>query len=243
MKQGNLQKIGVMILLITLIIFCRIGLKKSFVYSCPEITRLVYSQKSSNDMLDLAGVLLGMRRVAANIAWIQLLQYYGTEESLGCDKDDHEHCRHGVNFGSGVYDKLYPLTQRVIRLDTSYYYAYLYSAGALAWNLNRVDEALALLKEGITYHPKYWQFRLYISGIIYKEGKDFDKMILILEEAIKYSDCPNMIKSILANVYEKEGRYQDSLRLWFMIRDTNDISYRARSEEKIIKLGQKLGIK
>jgi len=105
----------------------------------------------------------------------------------------------------------------VVDLDPFFQYAYLYGAGALAWNLNRPDEAVELLKKGIDYmenyrsditkdvHESFWQLNLYMSAIVYRKMDDFKKMTYMLEVAVKQPDCPNIIKAILANIYQKEG--------------------------------------
>ncbi len=119
----------------------------------------------------------------------------------------------------------------------------MYTAGALAWNIERNDEALKLLYEGINRNPKYWKFRLYIAGIVYKQAGKYKEMVKVLEEAITYSDCPNIVKSILASIYEYEDRYVDALKLWINIYDTNDPIYEIKAKDKIDKLSKKIGIK
>ncbi len=216
-------------------------LRKNFSYNYPfftEIVNLSASKETGYGLLDLSGIIFGMRRMVANITWIQLLQYYGTPEV------EHEHKENGCplckDYGGGKYYDLLSLTQRIVRLDPYFYYAYLYSAGALAWNLNRPEEAILILKEGIHNNPKYWRFRLYLAAIIYKQLNKFDKMVVLLEEAVKYSDCPSMVKVILANIYEKQNRYLDSLKIWLEVLTSKDESYRLLAEKKILELKRRL---
>lgn len=211
-------------------------LRKNFSYNYPfftETVNLSASKKTAYGLLDLSGIIFGMRRMVANVAWIQLLQYYGTPERDEANEEIH---LHGLEYGGGKYYDLLSLTQRIIRLDPYFYYAYLYSAGALAWNLDRPEEAILLLQEGIRNDPKYWKFRLYLGAVIYQQLQKFDKMVILLEEAVKYSDCPAMIKAILANIYEKENRYFDSLRIWLQVLESKDEFYRLRAEKKIAEL-------
>lgn len=106
--------------------------------------------------------------------------------------------------GKEKYKDLVKYAKRVIRLDPKFTYAYLFSAGALVWNYERVDEALEILREGIINNPGEWQFHKYISAILYKEKQHHEEMLSILEEAIKQKDAPNLIRVIVANYYEKE---------------------------------------
>ncbi|MFA5859464.1 MAG: hypothetical protein WC955_10420 [Elusimicrobiota bacterium] len=212
-------------------------------YKFPSLRSLTYSEVSRNDIIDIAGTVMGMRKMASNFAWVQLLQYYGSAE-IECEEEEMHKCEHhaGIDFGSGKYPKFTKLSLRVIKLDPYFHYAYLYSAGALAWNLERPDDALEILQTGVKYNPKYWKFRLYIAGIVYKKIKDYGKMVNVLEEAVTYPDCPNMVKSILANIYELQGRFADTLKLWLQIYDTNDLSYREKAIKKIDEMSAKLGL-
>lgn len=123
-------------------------------------------------VLDMSAVVTGLRRVGADIAWIQLLQYYGTHESpvdseVGPDfsinmtkylvgipfhrsKDDGAYVdEYQPQLEGGVYKDLLKYCYRVVELDPFFSYVYIYGAGALAWNLKRPDEALKLLRTGI----------------------------------------------------------------------------------------------
>lgn len=228
-------------LLISCVFIFQVKLRKNFSFNYPpftEILNISVSKKTSYGLLDLSGIIFGMRRMAANIAWIQLLQYYGTPEVK------HEHtengCSFGEDYGGGKYYDLLSLTQRVIRLDPYFYYTYLYSAGALAWNLNRPEEGIILLQEGIRNDPKYWRFRLYLGAVIYQQLGKFEKMLFLLEETKKYPDCPNLVKVILSNIYEKQGRYFDSLKIWLEVLESKDEFYRFRAEKKVLDLKTKV---
>ena len=59
------------------------GYIKAFVFPYPEIK---ISSESTFAAIDMGGVLLGARRLAADVAWIELLQYYGSPETP-LDKD------------------------------------------------------------------------------------------------------------------------------------------------------------
>lgn len=185
---------------------------------------------------DVFGVLMGMRRLTADVGWLSVLQYYGGHEK----EEEGEH----HEFGGGKYHSLKKMVLRVVRLDPSFHYAYLYGAGALGWNLDRPDEALEILKEGIRYNPQYWRFRLYVGAIVYKQKGKFDEMITLLEDAVQHPDCPTMVKSILANIYEERKDYVKSLKIWIDIQESEhkDPAYIQRSEQQIKELRRKLGI-
>jgi tetratricopeptide (TPR) repeat protein len=210
---------------------------------------------------DIGCMLMGMRRVAADIAWVQLLQYYArpemsAEEELEIayskiiapeDKAHHESAEQdGAHFHNGEFHTNYNATggfplfldkaYRVTRLDPFFYYAFLYSAGALAWNMERPDEAYNMLNKGIEYAPAYWQYSTYMLGIIYKKKGNYREMISVLEKAMTYADCPNLIKANLAKIYEQNGAYVKSLRLWITVFDSGDMQYADMARRHIANL-------
>jgi len=232
------------IILLLLSIVLKFFLEKTFntIYMYPHITELVSSENSKNDMIDLAGILLGARRAAADVGWIQLLQYYGSPEVKCTHEDNHELYHEHLNGRGGEYFDLLKYSLRITRLDPRFYHVYLYAAGALGWNLSRTDEALQILQEGIKHNPKYWRFYLYISAIVYKQLKEYKKMVEVLEKVVKYPDCPNIIKSILANIYESLGEYEKCLRMWIEILNSGDNSYQNKATAKISLMREKLKI-
>lgn len=190
---------------------------------------------SSGGFRDLTMLLFGARRLASDIAWISVLQYYGTHESE--ENEDHPH-----DFGGGKYNSLKRLVLRVIRLDPSNHYATLYGAGALAFNLNRPEEAIYLLEEGISKFPQYWKYQLYLGAILYKQKGKFESMLHLLEDAVKDPECPTLVKSILANIYRSNGNYLRSLEIWIEIYEGKESSSREKAAHQIEELKKKLGI-
>lgn len=196
----------------------------------------VYSSAHSGYFVqDVIGLISGYRRLAANIAWMQLLIYYGSPEYDGHEHTVGEPCPHCLH--EGVYPELLRMVQRVIRLDPFFHNAYIYGAASLAWNQNRPSEALVLLKEGIENNPDYFAFYLHQSAIIYKMLERYSDMIIYLEKAIKLPDCPTLVKIILANIYEKAGNYKRAIEIWYDILSTatcdSDIQRAKREIEQL----------
>lgn len=212
-------------------------------------------------VLDSIGFVLGMRKIVSDIAWIQLLQYYGTDYTLLKDENiqeenlifekhykeenvSHEHCEHTSKIQPGRYKKLLKYFQRIIRLDNNFIFAYFYGSGALAWNVERPDEALELISEGLKNldyqkndpNSDYWTLVLYQSAIIYKKGGKYKEMISDLESIIKKGQAPNLVKSILANLYKKFGDYDKAIKVWYDILNTADPEYLLRAKMQIYEI-------
>lgn len=226
-----------------------VRLERSFHYPYPPFTNLVWDVSkvfegrtsverpigSEGGFRDLSGIFLGMRRMTADIAWIAVLQYYGSYDMI------HQ----GPNSDSKVlHPALKVLVQRVIRLDPYFHFAHLYGAGSLAFNLDRYDEALEILEEGIKYNPTYWKFRLYVAAIVWKQKGQYDNMIPLLEQAITYPDCPAMVKSCLANIYKARKNYARALQIWLGVLEQKNLdeTYFHQATAQVEDLRKKIGI-
>jgi len=177
------------------------------------------------------GSLLGLRRLSSDLAWIRVLQYYGTLE-------EEEHVHHPGYCERGEYEELLSMCKEVVRLDPYFHYAYLFGGGCLAFNHERYDEAIELLQEGIRNNPKFWRFRLYIAAIVYTRTKEFDKVVPLLEEAIRYRDCPELVKFFLANIYKARGEFEKAIALWEdILATTRNDQTRAMAESQLMAMG------
>lgn len=234
------------------VIFFSQQISADLTHSYPAITQLIldsgedfkqrgsYEQPfgASGGFRDISLLLLGTRRLGADVAWISILQYYGGEESEGKE----EFVDRPLEGRSEKYPSLKKLTLRTLRLDPQLHYAVLYGAGALAFNLNRPEEAVEILEEAIQRNPQYWKYQLYLGAILYKQKGKFDSMLHLLEDAIQYPDCPTLIKSILANIYKVNKNYVRSLQIWIEIYEGKDTSYHEKARNQIEELKQKLGL-
>ena len=167
---------------------------------------------------DMAAVLSGARRVGADVAFIQLLQYYGSGE------EDKPLPDKGVADPKTLWlPRFLPLSVRAAALNPFFHSAVLFSAGALGFVLDRPEEALSLLERATAADPTFWRYRLYAGAIAYQKNENPDKVILFLEEALKYSDCPSMLQNILANLHKKRGEYARAAEIFqFTVQTSRD---------------------
>jgi len=213
--------------LLGLSVFAQYQVERRFEFPLPSIVEI-----KPSSFIYFWGSLLGLRRVSSDLAWIRLLQYYGTLEG------EEEHVHHLHHCERGEYEELLPMCQEVIRLDPYFHYAYLFGGGTLAFNHQRYDEAIELLQQGIKNNPKFWRFRLYIAAIVYTKTKEYDKVVPLLEEAIKYRDCPEVVKIFLANIYKAKGEFVKAITIWEHILATSrDEWARAAAENHLKETG------
>ncbi len=172
----------------------------------------------------------GLRAAAADLAWIEMLQY-----AAG----------HGDGFAdSGFgYSRLPDLARRVVRLDPAFHSAYTYAAGILAWfhGVDRPDDAAAILEEGMRRDPGHPTYALYIAAIAYKKKGDTDAMVRTLDAACSAPDASVFVRELLANVHSERGEYGRALEIWNAILDDPTLAdQHPRAELEIGKIRAKM---
>lgn len=207
-------------LCVALIVFARWRVEAKYEWRYPALDEMMMSEHYAGD---LGFLMLGSRRLAADIAYIQYLQYYGVSEhhhDEDCENSTDTAHAQIHDFASGNYPLLKEKIQRVLRLDPFFNQAVLEGAGALAFNQKRSDEALDVLSEGIRRDPAFFRYRLYVGAIAYSDANDDRKLMALLDEAIQYNDCPRLLENILANLHKKFGEYTQAFRIYIHMLET-----------------------
>ncbi len=202
--------------------------------------------------------MLGMRRLATDIVWIQTMQYYGQPEGKA-----YELGKNGDLATEKVfYPELKQYWQQIIRFDPYFISAYMIAPTTLAWNLQRYEEAFEILDESIntvehlqqqlkTFNiietdPKHllilgshsyfeelkWKLYILKSSLIYMREDDYKSAIYEFEKIVFNKDVPEELKIILAQLYEKNGDYKKAVTLWERLYQT---SSRKNRQKKALK--------
>lgn len=201
---------------------------RRFEWRYPPLDALVVNE---NYTTDLSLLLLGAHRLAADVAYIQFLQYYGVDEHSEEEKS------HPIE--EGAYPRLLEFGRRIMLLDPYFNSGVLEVGGSLAFNQRRSAEALDLLSAAAMLDPGFYRYRLYMAAILYRNDGLDDRLISTLAEAVKYNDCPFMFKNILANLYKKRGRYQEAYLLRLeMLKTAPSVSDKDTAERKLAELLQ-----
>lgn len=158
---------------------------------------------------DAAMAAAGVRAAAADLAWIELLQYSAGGLTEVTDRPE------------AAFEHIKPLSERVVRLDPSFHRAYLYGASILGWfrNLQRYDDAVDLLQQGLRDDPGQPLYAEYIAALAYQKRGDTAKTLAILEPLADDPRSPVIMKEILANLYKGKGEYEKALAIWEGILD------------------------
>lgn len=155
--------------------------------------------------LRAAALLSGYKVLVGHVFWIRVIQYYGD----GANSFDH-------------YAKLYDYCRLASDLNPEFLPVYTYGAATLAYQQNRMNEGVELLRKGILANPTANNLKLMLAAMTYHDSKDYEKEIPFLEIQIAQGNAPTMLVNILANTYQKAGRIDDAIRLWRQILQTTD---------------------
>lgn len=199
---------------------------------------------AAGDMLALA---FGARRLFADLWFVRLLQYYGTEEFRGDEADEaggaHRHHHHpGPDFGGGKYPQFFPMARHILEIDPGFVAAGLYGAGSLAFNMGRTDEAEELLAYGLRYSPKEWKYLKVLAAIGYSKAKNPAAVAEQLRPVLKEADCPVMLKQLAAFLNKKTGNYAAAAVIYADIAATSrDAAYVENARRELEKLYGRAG--
>jgi len=180
---------------------------------------------AAEDMLALA---LGARRLFADIWFIRLMQYYGTPEQL-VEEEVSEN-------GGGLYLEFLPKSRHVLEIDPGFTAAALYSAGSLAFNLNRPKEAEELLGYALKYSPKEWKYLTMLAAIGYSKAEKPAVVAAAIAPILKDPDCPVMLKQLAAFLNKKAGNYAAAAAIY------SDIAATSRDEAYVKNAKRELQI-
>ncbi len=209
----------VLVLLILLVALWRLraAIDSEYIYPFPPLATMHFV--SDNPYLELGGLFLGLRSLAADVVWVKTLQYYGgpTEGEPEMPGAEYEH-----DSEQWAYQQLFPLCERAVWLDPYFTHVYNIGSASIGFVQERYDEAVILLKEGIVwnYNPKdihYWRLNYALAALGYDKVKDYAHVINMLQNVVDYEESPMILLRVLANTYEKNNDYRKAYTLWEVI--------------------------
>ncbi|PIS46586.1 MAG: hypothetical protein COT17_07840 [Elusimicrobia bacterium CG08_land_8_20_14_0_20_51_18] len=199
--------------LITALLFTAYSISYSF--NLPFTCFGVIKNAHSRPVEYIFSISFGMRRLLADVSFIRLMQYYGTAEiHEGAKKHEHcderGHCHHHYEgepeFGKGDYPLFVQMTRDIIFLDPYFKEAVLYSAGSLAFNLNKPDDAVSVLNTALLFTPGDWHYVKLLGAIAQSRLRNKEKIAEFMYEIAMREDTPVMVKQIAAFLNKKAGR-------------------------------------
>jgi tetratricopeptide (TPR) repeat protein len=182
-----------------------------------ETSQTQQMDKYVSSTVRAAAFLSGYKVLIGHAFWIGVIQYYGDATNAATR-----------------FSKLYDYCSLASDLNPQFISIYTFGASALAFHLNRIDEAARLLEKGIRANPHAERLKYLLAAILYQHTEKYDFIIPVLEEEADRPDAPPMMVNILANTYKKVGRYQDAIRVWKKVLQIGE------TDEQRIEAAQKL---
>jgi hypothetical protein len=173
-----------------------------------ETERMLYVRSGSTAQR----AALAFQAVAADIYWIRAIQHYGG------DRLSPERSRR--------YELLAPLLDLTTALDPYFTIAYRFGAIYLSepypGGPGSPDEAIALLKKGLTVQPTKWQYFHDIAFVYYWHKLDPVTASEWFKKAGEQPRAPNWLGPVAANMLIEGGDRRAARWLWSQIRQSEE---------------------
>lgn len=180
---------------------------------------------------------LGMRRLASELGFVRLLVYYGTHPDDYVPHEEGTAHAHGKDEGYGRYEELLPRLRRILALDPYWTHPVLWGAGALAFTVDRPDEALLILDEGLKTRPKDPTMLATVAAVGFQKKGDLEQALERLMPVVDSGQAPTMLKNMAAYMNERSGRRDVAVRLYKNILESRDASYHDNALRGLTRLG------
>ena len=172
----------------------------------------------------LKPMLLGFHGVAADLLWIQIVQYVGTHVET---------------------DMKFPQLSKALELTTSLDPRFLepYRLGGLflLYFARQPQAAVSLLERGAAANPDRWELPHDLGRYYYLEVQDYDRALQWWERAAKLPDRPDYLPRFVARLYARTGQTETVLELWselYRTAQNDSVRSLALQEMSRLKAGQ-----
>jgi len=173
----------------------------------------------------LESAALGYRSAAADLAWLQAVQYYGEFRQGGNDLSEFRHFVAAVN-----------------ALDPRFEHAYVFGATVLATDGGDLAAALEVLRRGARANPESASFPFEMGFLTYVAGGDPRAALGYFTLAARHPQGRDRARRFAAYINRRMGRLETAWLLWQDIyRTTTDASMRQVAVHALRKLEAEIG--
>jgi hypothetical protein len=145
----------------------------------------------------LTSALGGEARPAADVAYIDCLQYMG-----------------GPNDSDGFFKETLPLYREVQWLDPGFKHAVLEGVSALGWLFRRPAEAEVLARTALASDHREERYGVYIAALAYQKHLDSAGALKVLEPEVLRPDAPEMLMRVVGNLIILQRDWPKALAYW-----------------------------
>ncbi len=140
---------------------------------------------------------LGYETVAADIAWLRAIQYYG---------------EHRLN--DQRYDMIGHVMGIVTELDPRFTEAYVFGAFVLAQELRQPQRGLELLERGMRANPESWRLAFETGFLHYVGTKNYQAAARYFTRASRLPGHPEYVERFAAFTNQRAGNRGMAILLW-----------------------------
>jgi len=145
----------------------------------------------------LHATAVGFKGLAADVAFLRAVQYYG------------EHRKS---------DRQYPWTRHlfhvVTELDPWFVTPYLFGALVLADDMSRLDLSVDLLERGMAANPKRWELPVEAGFLSFVHQRDATAAAIWFRQAMTMPGAPEYVRRFAAFTLTRSGSHAQALKLW-----------------------------
>jgi tetratricopeptide (TPR) repeat protein len=148
---------------------------------------------------------LGRARLAADLCWLEAIQYYG------------KHRRSDQRYGYAE-----TLFKTLTDLDPSFENAYVFGALVLHGDAGAPQAAYDLLDKGIAHNPSSWRLAFEHGFLAYLKSKDSRVAVEYLSRAARLPGAPPWVGRLAAFAATKAGDRDLSLEMWRRVLENSE---------------------
>jgi tetratricopeptide (TPR) repeat protein len=172
-------------------------------------------------------ISLSFDALAADVYWVRAIQHYGGDRLRG-------------ERGGRRYELLYPLLDLTTSLDPHFNIAYRFGAIFLGepypGGPGRPDQAIALLRRGISANPQKWQYYYDTGFVYYWRLGDFAAAAHWFQRASALPGAPNWLPAIAAAILTGGGDRASARFLWQQMLSSEQAWVRRNAERSLRQL-------
>jgi hypothetical protein len=167
---------------------------------------------------------LGHRNTAADLAWLQAVQYYGEHK-----RTDRKFTMMGHIF------------EIITDLDPKFVNAYIFGGLVTAEDAGDVERGVRLMEKGVANNPESWQMAFETGFVEYVCARDYASAAKHFRRAVSLPGAPEKTQRFAAFLSARAGDPQAAIYLWseFAQRTTNP-EMRKKALEQVEKLQAEL---
>ncbi|HET9951057.1 MAG TPA: hypothetical protein VFS09_04610 [Candidatus Eisenbacteria bacterium] len=162
---------------------------------------------------------LGYETVAADLAWLRGIQYYG-EHRLSDQR----------------YDMIGHVMEIVSELDPRFIQPYVFGGFTLAQELKQPERGLALLERGMRANPGNWRLAFEVGFLHYVCRHDYAAAGRYFALASRMPDCPDYVARFAAWSNQRAGNTEMAILLWKRVEATGNKYMREVARRELARL-------